>query len=200
MTCASGPGRTPAGARTGRPACSSACHGAWSKVAAALLLALDRFEERLEVSLAEALGTVPLDQLEEHRRPVLHWPGENLQEIAVLVSVGEYPQLLQLLKRNAGVPDPVAQGVVITVRGRQETHASVLHVPDRSHDVVCGQRDVLDTWAAVELQVLIDLRLLLAHRGLVDGELDLPRSVSDDLAHEGGVLGGDVVADELLHV
>ena len=42
------------------------------EVAAALLLALDGLEEGLEVALAEAERAVPLDQLEEHGRPVLH--------------------------------------------------------------------------------------------------------------------------------
>ena len=54
--------------------------------------------------------------------------------------------------------------------------------------------------AAVELQVLVDLRLLLGDRRLVDRELHLPRAVGDDLRHQRGVLGGDVVAHELLHV
>ena len=35
------------------------------------LLALDRFEQRLEVALAEAAAALPLDDLEEHRRPIL---------------------------------------------------------------------------------------------------------------------------------
>lgn len=54
--------------------------------------------------------------------------------------------------------------------------------------------------AAVELQVLVDLGLLLGDGGLVDRELDLERAVRDDLRHQGAVLGGDVVAHELLHV
>ena len=41
------------------------------EVAAQRLLALDRLEQRLEVPLAEAARAVPLDHLEEHRRPVL---------------------------------------------------------------------------------------------------------------------------------
>ena len=59
---------------------------------------------------------------------------------------------------------------------------------------------MLDAGAAVELQVLVDLRLLLRDRGLVDRELDLERAVGDDLRHQRAVLGGDVVAHELLHV
>src|SRR5580704_11282544 len=59
---------------------------------------------------------------------------------------------------------------------------------------------MLHARAAVELQVLVDLRLALADGGLVQRELHLPGAVRDDLAHQRGVLGGDVVADELLHV
>ena len=40
-------------------------------VAALGLLPLDRLEQCFEVALAEPLRAVPLDQLEEHRRPVL---------------------------------------------------------------------------------------------------------------------------------
>src|SRR5215831_8161689 len=54
-----------------------------SEVAAAGLLPLDRLEQRLEVAFAKALRAVPLDQLEEDRRPVLHRLGEDLQQVAV---------------------------------------------------------------------------------------------------------------------
>ncbi len=53
---------------------------------------------------------------------------------------------------------------------------------------------------AVELQVLVDLRLLAGHRRLVERELDLAGAVGDHLAHQRRVVGGDVVADELGHV
>ena len=57
-----------------------------------------------------------------------------------------------------------------------------------------------DARAAVELQELVDLRLLLADGRLVERELHLAGAVGDDLAHQRRVLGGDVVADELGHV
>src|SRR5262245_11863904 len=47
-----------------------------SEVAASLLLALDRLEQRLEVPLAEAERAVALDQLEEDRRAVANRPRE----------------------------------------------------------------------------------------------------------------------------
>ena len=80
--------------------------GSGSEVAAALLLALDGLEQGLEVALAEAERAVPLDQLEEHGRAVPDRPGEDLQQIAVLVAVDEDAALLQLLDRHPHVADP----------------------------------------------------------------------------------------------
>src|SRR6478735_1241801 len=82
---------------------------AGSEVAALVLLALDRLEERLEVALAEAERAVPLDELEEDRRAVAERLGEDLQEVAVLVPVDEDLALLQLLDRYAHVADAVAE-------------------------------------------------------------------------------------------
>jgi hypothetical protein len=59
---------------------------------------------------------------------------------------------------------------------------------------------VLGARAAVELEVLVDLALVLGDRRLVEGELHPVVAVGDDLAHERGVVGGDVVTDELGHV
>ena len=51
------------------------------------LLALDRLEQRFEVALAEGARAVPLDHLEEERRPVLRRLREDLEQVAVLVAV-----------------------------------------------------------------------------------------------------------------
>ena len=172
----------------------------YSQIAASGLLPLDRLEQRLEVPLAKALRPVPLDQFEEHRRPVLHWLAEDLQQVAVLVPVGQDAELAQLVQRHPGLADPRTEVVVVAGRGGQELNPGRGHGPDAGHDVVGGQREVLYPGAAVELQVLIDLRLALADGGLVQRELHLPGPVRDHLAHQRRVLGGDVVADELLHV
>src|ERR671922_2416547 len=76
------------------------------EVAPPRLLELDRLEERLEVADAKAPRTVPLDDLEEERRPVLDRPGEDLEEIAFLVAVGFDAQLLERLHRHADIPYP----------------------------------------------------------------------------------------------
>src|SRR6187431_3361129 len=122
----------------GRPPSSShaACRGSrstdgtytirrGSEVAALGLLALQRLEQRLEVALAEAERAVPLDQLEEHRRPVAERLGEDLQQVAVLVAVDQDRSLLQLLDRDPDVGDPGAQlrVLVVGVGGREELDA-----------------------------------------------------------------------------
>src|SRR5512134_29157 len=59
------------------------------EIAAQRLLALDRLEERLEVPDAEAARAVALDDLEEERRAILDDLREELQQVALLVAVGE---------------------------------------------------------------------------------------------------------------
>src|SRR3712207_8968387 len=48
-------------------------------------------------TLFRSQRAVPLDQLEEHGGPVTGGPGEDLQEVAVLVAVDEDAALLELL-------------------------------------------------------------------------------------------------------
>src|SRR5690625_2112973 len=147
--------------------------GRMSEVAAQLLLPLDRLEERLEVTHAEAQGTVPLDELVEHRWPVTDRLGEDLQEVTVLVAVVEDAPLLQLLHRDADLADagPQLRIVVVRVRRIEELHPFGTHEVNGAQDVIRGKRDVLTSWLPVELEVLIDLRLLLAKCGLVQREL-----------------------------
>ena len=59
-----------------------------------------------------------------------------------------------------------------------------------------GDRDVLHAGAAVEIEVLVDLRLLLARGRLVDRELDPAVAVRHHLGHERGILGRDVLVVE----
>jgi predicted ATPase/DNA-binding CsgD family transcriptional regulator len=100
--------------------------GAALQVAAALLLALDRLEQGLEVALAEAERAMALDELEEHGRPVADRLGEDLQQVAVLVAVDEDAAFLELLYRDTDLADPLPQhrvGVVRVRRG-EELHAA----------------------------------------------------------------------------
>src|SRR5262249_21054747 len=117
-----------------------------SEVAPTLLLALDRLEQRLEVALAKPLRAVPLDQFVEHCRAILDWLGEDLQQVAILVPVGEDFQLLQFIERHSSVAYPFAESLVVAVGRIQELNAFGAHATNRAHDVVGCQRDVLYSW------------------------------------------------------
>ena len=57
------------------------------------LLPLDRFEQRLEVALAESPAALALDDLEEERRPILDRAREQLQQVALVVAIDEDAEL-----------------------------------------------------------------------------------------------------------
>src|SRR3954471_8175743 len=90
-----------------------------SEVAAQGLLALDRLEQGLEVALAERARAVPLDHLEEERRPVLRRLREDLEEVALVVAVGEDPEPPQVVVRLDDLADAGADVVVVGL-GRLE--------------------------------------------------------------------------------
>jgi len=88
--------------------------------AAAHLVFLDGFEQRLEVAFAEALVALALDDFEEDRAD--HRVGENLQQDAVIArrAVDEQVQLAQLVERlavagNAGI-DLLVVGVRVVMK------------------------------------------------------------------------------------
>ena len=86
---------------------------------------------------------MPLDDLEEERRPVLDGPGEDLEEVALLVAVGLDPELLEGLDRDADVADSIGQGRVVLVRKAEELDAVLPQPANRSDDVLRPERDVL---------------------------------------------------------
>src|SRR5262249_45668822 len=157
--------RRPAESVRERPGAGAAvgCRaGQRSEIAPASLLDLDRLEQRLEVADAEAARAVALDDLEEERRPVLDRPGEDLEEVALLVAVGLDAELLQRLDRDADVADPIDKLLVVGVGHAEELDAEAAQRPDRPDDVLGPQRDVLGAGLAVVVEELLDLALLLA--------------------------------------
>src|SRR6476620_12009032 len=85
--------------------CSAEDH---SEIAAEGLLAFDRLEERLEVPLAEPACAVALDHLEEERRPVLRGLREDLQQVPILVAVGQDPEPPQVAVVLVDLADALA--------------------------------------------------------------------------------------------
>src|SRR6476620_3588643 len=168
-----------------------------SEIAAQGLLAFDRLEQRLEVPLAEAARTVALDHLEEERGAILRGLREDLEEVAVLVAVGQDPQAAQVVPVLADLADTIQGVLVVRVGRREEDDSLLLQRLDRANDVLRLQRDVLDAWPTEELEVFLDLALALALSRLVDRELDLSLAVRHDLGHQGRVLGVDLLVREV---
>src|SRR5436190_2709773 len=161
-----------------RPSQTEVWHGTafpstQSQIASKGLFSLNRFEQRLEVPVAEPARPVPLDHLEEERRAVLRRLREDLQQIAVIVAVGEDAEPLEVGVVLVDLADAVRNVVVVRVRGDQEDHAAPLQRLDRLDDVRRRHGDVLNARPVVELEVLLDLALALSLGRLVDRELDL---------------------------
>src|SRR5688572_30812211 len=157
---------------------------AGSQISPQGLLALDRLEQRLEVPLPEAARALPLDDLVEHGGTVLDGLREDLEEIAVGVAVDEDPELREPVERLVDPADALLEIGVVRRRHREELDAALAQRADRREDVVRGEREVLHAGPAVELEILVDLRLLLALRRLVDRELDALVPARDDLRHQ----------------
>ncbi len=144
---------------------------------------------------------MPLNDLEEQCRPILHRLGEDLQHVALVVAVDQDAQFGQFLHVLVDLADALRQHLVIRLRHAQERHVVGPQRLDRLDDVAGRQGDVLHAGSVVEVQVLLDLRASFRLRRLVDRELDPPRAVADHLGHEGRVVGADVLvveADDLL--
>ncbi len=73
------------------------------------------------------------------------------------------------------VTDAILQTVVISFGDTQESHVIVSQGSHSAYDVIGRHGDVLDTRAAVEIDVLFDLTLATPLRRFVDGKLDAPR-------------------------
>ena len=125
---------------------------------------------------------------------------EDLQQVALVVAVGEDAELAQVVEVLVDLADPIGQLLVVAARGDEEADAALLQRAHGGDDVGRRQRDVLHAGAAVELQVLLDLGLALALGRLVDRELDAAVAVGHHLRHQRRVLGRDVLVGEADHL
>src|SRR5215216_1615113 len=71
------------------------------------LFRLQRHEQRLEIPRPEAVGAVTLDDLKENSRPILDTFREDLEQVTVLVAVGQYAETLQCVQRLVNLPAPL---------------------------------------------------------------------------------------------
>ena len=141
-----------------------------------------------------------LDDLEEHRRPIAHRLGEDLEQVTLVVVIHEDPLLAQVGELPSDLGHPLGHLVVVRVRNLQEADAAPAKLGDRADDVPRRDRDVLSAGALVELEVLVDLGLAKALRRLVDRELDAAVPGGDDLRHQRGILGRDRLVGEVDHL
>src|SRR6187431_2733298 len=88
-----------------------------------------------------AEGLLALDHLEEKRGPVLSRLAENLEEVPVLVAVGEDPQPAQVSPVLANLADAVGDVLVVGVGCREEDDPPVLERLDGANDVLRLQRN-----------------------------------------------------------
>src|SRR5262249_39586493 len=112
-------------------------------------LPFDRFEERLEVALAETSGSAALDDLEENGGAILDRLGEGLQQIALLVPVRQDPQLHDGLHGLVDLAYSVLEVFVISRGHAQELNTPRLHLRDATKDVIGSASDVLNSGSAV---------------------------------------------------
>src|SRR5260221_4750500 len=168
-----------------------------SEIAPQRLLALDRLEEGLEVALAEAARALALDHLEEDGRPVLRVAGEDLQQVAVFVTIDQDAQPRQRGDRLIDLAHAPFQVSIVARDAGDDLHALAAHALDGRDDVLRDHGDMLHAWAAIVVQILFDLRLALAMRRLVDRDLDLARATFHHLGHQRGVLGADSLVGEV---
>src|SRR5471032_1406002 len=166
---------------------------AWIFQHAALdLIELDRFEQRAEITFAEALVALALDDLEEDRTDdVLR---EDLQQQLAFrlgaAAVDQDAQAAQVFQTLAVVRQAAVHQLVVGLDGVLEGDAGVLHALDRRVDVVAAQRDVLAAFAVVLVEVLRYLRFVV--RRLVDRKAHLAARGRHGFRFQAGQLAFDV--------
>lgn len=169
-----------------------------SQVAPLGLFPLNGLEQALEVASAEALKLVALDDLDEDGGAVHEGLGEELEQVALLVVVDEDVEALDGVEVLLELPaallggEALAHGGVVRGRDADELDAAGAHGGDGGQDVAGQQGNVLDAGAGVEDDELLDLRLLLARRRLVDGHLDHAVGRAHDDRVERAELGADL--------
>ena len=108
------------------------------------LFTFDRFEQCLEIAFSKPAGAVALDDFEEERRAVLRRLREDLEQVALLVAVGEDAQALQIVVVGVDLADALFEVVVVRGRASSGSGAPLLELLDSGDDVVGRHRDVLN--------------------------------------------------------
>src|SRR5688572_5239715 len=167
--------------------------------AATDLVELDRFEQRLEIALAEALIALALDDLEEDRAD--HVLGEDLEQQALAGLGGAVDQDAARAHRAdvvAVAGQALVDHVVIGVGAVLELDAVGPERVDGGEDVVGGEGQVLDALALIFLQIFGDLAVIVL--ALVERNLDLVVGGGHRPRQQPGLLALDVEIADLPEV
>ena len=78
-----------------------------------LLLSLDCFEQRLEVSFAETLAPLALNDLEKQCRAIFDRLGEDLEHVAFIVTVDENTEAPKLIDGFVDLADTALQQIIV---------------------------------------------------------------------------------------
>src|SRR6187399_556305 len=107
------------------------------------LLFLDRDEQRLKVAFSKTFAALSLEDLVEHRRPVLDGFGKDLQQIALFVAVDEDAEAFELTDIFVDTANAVRQFFVVGVGDTEEFDAVPLQFFHRTKDVAAQKGEVL---------------------------------------------------------
>lgn len=147
-----------------------------NQVPTELLLPLNRLKQRLEVPGAESREVMTLDDLDKDGGSIQQMLGEQLEEVPTLVKVDQNIQATNsveiFVQDQTRLLHPHFQAFIVCIGNLDELHATSLEVGDIPDDVVCAESDVLDSSTVIKIDVLFDLRLLLALGWLVDRHFD----------------------------
>src|SRR5471032_753959 len=134
------------------------------------LIEFNRFEQRLEVAFAETLIALALDDLEEDRANLVF--REDLQQDFVAHAIDQDFAFAQFRHRFAVIRHAPVDEFVIRVDSVQQRDFGATQIVDGAADIVAAQRNVLDAFAMIGVEILLDLpRRIRAF--LVDRDADL---------------------------
>src|SRR5436190_13855762 len=163
------------------------------------LVELDRFEQSLEIALAEALVALALDDLEEDRAD--HVLGEDLKQQALARlgrAVDQDPPLAHRLDVVGVAGDSLVDHVVIGFGAVLEADAVGAEHVHRLEDVVGGEGEVLDSLAFIFLQIFGDLAVSVLAR--VERDSDLVVRCGHRSGEEARLLALDVEIADLAEI
>src|SRR5665213_557023 len=163
------------------------------------LIELERFEQRLEITLAEALVTLALDDFEKARADdVLR---EDLQQQALALSrsaVDQDAPRAQTSQVFAVTGYARLQRIVITLRRILEADATGVHALHGGEDIGRAEGHMLDPFALVIVQKLLDLRSIVL--ALVERNADLPIRTGHGFGKQARNLAFDVEVADLAEI